>query len=186
MRRNKDSAFPASGGPQGIRRLIFYVISLMLSLLIIVISTTFFVVVVFLESRVTEDFFYLFTGIITVNLVISTLSVKGLMTLYPILQPKNGEFRTIILSRSDEMRQSSDTTSMTRMNSEYFTNLELEVIELIKNNGNKMLQSKIATTIDASKASISRTLTSLENKGVVVKMRKGVTNEIILTETNFK
>ena len=74
----------------------------------------------------------------------------------------------------------------TRVNSEYFTNLELEVIELIKTNGNKMLQSKIATTIDASKASISRTLTSLENKGVVVRMGKGVTNEIILTETNFK
>ncbi len=74
----------------------------------------------------------------------------------------------------------------TRVNSEYFTNLELEVIELIKTNGNKMLQSKIATTIDASKASISRTLTSLENKGVVVRMGKGVTNEIIFTETNFK
>ena len=81
------------------------------------------------------------------------------------------------------MRPSCDTTSMTRVNSEYFTNLELEVIELIKNNGNKMLQSKIVTPIDASKASISRTLTSLENKGVVVRMRKGVTNEIILNET---
>ena len=37
-----------------------------------------------------------------------------------------------------------------------------------------MLQSDIVTTINASKASISRTLTALENKGVVVKMRKGV------------
>jgi len=46
-----------------------------------------------------------------------------------------------------------------------------------------MLQSKIVTTIEASKASISRTLTSLENKGVVVRMRKGVTNEVILIET---
>jgi uncharacterized membrane protein len=183
MRRSTDSTFPASGGPQGIRRLIFYGISLLLSLLIIVISITFFVVVVYLEGRVTEDFFYLFTGIIIVNLAISALSVKGLMTLYPILRPKNGEFRTIILSRSDEMRRSGDTTSMTRVNSEYFTDLELEVIELIKNNGNRMLQSRIVTTIDASKASISRTLTSLENKGVVVRMRKGVTNEIILNET---
>ena len=145
MRRNTDSAFPASGGPQGIRRLIFYGISLLLSL-IIVISITFFVVVVYLEGRVTENFFYLFTGIIIVNLAISALSVKGLMTLHPILRPKNGEFRTIILSRSDEMRPSCDTTSMTRVNSEYFTNLELEVIELKKTNGNKMLQSKIATT----------------------------------------
>ena len=87
MRRNTDSAFPASGGPQGIRRLIFYGISLLLSL-IIVISITFFVVVVYLEGRVTENFFYLFTGIIIVNLAISALSVKGLMTLHPILRPK--------------------------------------------------------------------------------------------------
>jgi len=49
-----------------------------------------------------------------------------------------------------------------------------------------MLQSEIAKTMNASKASISRAITSLENKGVIVRMRNGVTNEIILTETNFK
>ena len=77
MRRNTDSAFPASGGPQGIRRLIFYGISLLLSLLIIVISITFFVVVVYLDGRVTENFFYLFTGIIIVNLQFLHFPLKG-------------------------------------------------------------------------------------------------------------
>ena len=183
MRKSTNGTFPASERSRVIRRVMFYGISLLLSLLVIVISVTLFVVVVYLERRVTEDFLYLFSGIIIVNLVISALSVKGLMMLYPLFQPKYAEYRTIILSKPDEASPSGNTASITKKNSEYFTDLELEVIDLIKNNGNKMLQSKIVTTINASKASISRTLTALENKGVVVRIRKGVTNEIILTET---
>ena len=49
-----------------------------------------------------------------------------------------------------------------------------------------MLQSAIVSQINSSKASVSRTLTALENKGIIVKLRKGVTNEIILDETRFK
>jgi hypothetical protein len=183
MRNSKAITLAESGRPQVTRRVIFYGISLLLSLLIVVISITFFVVVVYLEGRVTDDFFYLFTGIVIVNLVISALSVKGLMTLYPLIQPEHTEYKTIVLSKLDGSYPSGNTASAIRINPEHFTDLELEIIDLINKNGNKMLQSDIVTTINASKASISRTLTALENKGVVVKMRKGVTNEIILTET---
>lgn len=51
---------------------------------------------------------------------------------------------------------------------------------------NAMLQSAIVASSDISKASASRAITSLENKGVILKQRKGVTNEIILPETYFK
>lgn len=183
MKRDTESNFPVSERTQIIRRIMFYGISLLLSLLIIVISVTFFVVVVYLERRVTADFFYLFIGILVINLAISTLSIKGLMGLYPLFQPARAGSRTVFHSKPDGGRTSGNRTSMAGINPEYFTDMELEIISLLKNNGNKMLQSKIVTAINASKTSISRTLTSLENKGVVEKLRKGVTNEIILTET---
>ena len=183
MKSSKDSTFPVSGRSQVIRRVMFYSISLLLSLLIIVISVTFFVIVVYLEGRVTEDFFYLFIGVLIINLAISALSIKGMMTLYPMFQPEHTEYRTVFLSKPDEVRPTANSDSMAEMNPEYFTDLELEIIDLLKKNGGKMLQSKIVTTVNVSKASTSRTLAALENKGVIVKVRRGVTNEIILTET---
>jgi uncharacterized membrane protein len=54
---------------------------------------------------------------------------------------------------------------------------------MLKDNSNRMLQSAIVAATSTSKTTISRTLTSLEENGIIIKIRKGVTNEIILDET---
>jgi uncharacterized membrane protein len=60
------------------------------------------------------------------------------------------------------------------------TVLESEIVDaLIKSHG-RALQSQLVHSLGTSKATLSRALTALENKGMVVRIRKGVTNEIIL------
>jgi len=169
-----------------LRIAIFYGISLLLSLLIIVISVTFFVMIIYLAGKVSSEFLYIFISVIIANLAISALSIRGLMSLYSSLQSEHADHRTIVFSMNNEGHASAERPAAPNLNPEYFTDLELEIIDALKNHGNRILQSDLAKTINASKASISRAITSLENKGIVVRMRKGVTNEIILVETNFK
>ncbi|WP_297027492.1 MarR family transcriptional regulator [Thermoplasma sp.] len=169
-----------------LRTAIFYGISLLLSLLIIVISITLFIMVVYLEDKVSRPFFYIFISIVAVNLAVSILSVRGLIKLYPLFQPETKEVRAVVLPKQGMSPASGVNTSAQEINPEYFTDLELQIIDTIKEHGNRMLQSEIARTINVSKASISRALTSLENKGVIVRLRRGVTNEIVLTETYSK
>lgn len=186
MKKSVDGEYDQSDRQKALRMAIFYGISLILSLLIIVISITFFIIVIYLEGKVSSEFLYIFISIIIVNLVISGFSIRGLMGIYVLFQPERKDQRTIVLSKGSEIHNTATETTATSVNPDYFTDLELEIIDVVKKHGNRMLQSEIAKTINASKASISRALTSLENKGVIVRMRKGVTNEIILIETSFK
>ena len=181
-----NNGFDPSERQKILRIAIFYGISLLLSLLIIVISVTFFVMIIYLEGKVSSEFLYIFVSVVIVNFAISALSIRGLMGLYGSFQSEHTDRRTIVFSINNESHASAERPSAPKLNPEYFTDLELEIIDMLKNHGNRILQSDIAKTINASKASISRVITSLESKGVVVRMRKGVTNEIILVETNFK
>ncbi|CAC12621.1 hypothetical membrane protein [Thermoplasma acidophilum] len=186
MKKSVDGRFDSAERQKALRMAIFYGISLLLSLLIIVVSITFFIMVIYLEGKVSSQFLYIFISIIIANLAISGLSVRGLMSLYVFLQSERTDQRTIVLSKSPESHGTANDHLASKVNPDYFTDLELEIIDALKGHGNRMLQSEMARSISASKASISRALTSLENKGIIVRMRKGVTNEIILIETGFR
>lgn len=168
------------------RPLIFYGVSLLLSLIIIIIATTVFVAVIYIEGQVTQNFFFLFIGIIGANLVISGVSLRGIIKSYTIVFRKQGNQKTFIMPSQADFSAHDLAPEKKMLNKEYFSEVELEIIELLRNNKNQMLQSAIVGNIEASKASVSRALTSLENKDIIVKMRKGVTNEIILSETYSK
>lgn len=184
VKENRDKM--KTGNRQEMRYLIFYGISLLLSLIIVIISTTVFVVVIYLEGSVTSDFFYLFIGIIAANLAISGISLRGVIRSYPLLLPESRERRIFVMPGSDHDPRKDAETSGVKLSRDYFTESELEIIDLLKGNRNRMLQSSIVASSRTSKASISRAISSLENKGVVIKIRKGVTNEIILSETYFR
>lgn len=167
------------------RLLVIYAVSLILSILIIVISITVFIVIIYIRGNVSGTFFYLFIIIVASNFTIAGFSLRGLTRIYPalILEPrdKRSAFTDVAIRGATE--QSAEQPELKR---EYFTETELEIIDLLKKNGNSMLQSAIAAATAMSKTTVSRTLTSLQDKGIIIKIRKGVTNDIILVETNFK
>ena len=182
-RQNAESGSDRSG--YDFRILVIYGVSLILSILIIVISITVFIVIIYIGGSVSGTFFYLFIIIVASNFTIAGFSLRGLTRIYPalILEPrgKRSAFADVTIRRTTE--QSVEKPELKR---EYFTETELEIIDLLKKNGNSMLQSAIAAATAMSKTTISRTLTSLQDKGIIMKIRKGVTNDIILLETNFK
>ncbi|MFG1520047.1 MAG: MarR family transcriptional regulator [Thermoplasmataceae archaeon] len=162
----------------GFKLLILHAISLVTSILIITVSTSIFVTVIFIRGAVSASFFYLFIAIITSNIVVSAFSLRGMVRIYSILFQKR--FTYI----NDEVRKSTQQTfDKPEFKREFFSNAELEIIDMLKDNSNRMLQSAIVAATSMSKTTISRTLTSLEEKGIIIKIRKGVTNEIILDET---
>ncbi len=167
------------------RLLVIYAVSLILSILIIVISITVFIVIIYIRGNVSGTFFYLFIIIVVSNFTIAGFSLRGLTRIYPALimeqRDKRSVFTDVAIRGATE--QSAEQPELKR---EYFTETELEIIDLLKKNGNSMLQSAIAAATAMSKTTVSRTLTSLQDKGIIIKIRKGVTNDIILVETNFK
>ncbi len=169
-----------------LRVVLFYGISLLLSLILVIISTTVFIVVIYLEGSVGQSFFFLFIGILASNLLISGFSLMKLLKVLPAFSA-NGTGRNVYKLNE---KGSNSITGHQGINTEsieaYFTSAELEIIELLKENGNRMLQSSMVSNLGTSKATISRAISSLENKGAVIRLRKGVTNEIILSETYFK
>ena len=167
------------------RHLIFYGLSLLLSLIIVVISTTVFVVVIYLEGSVSREFFILYIGVLATNLVISAVSLRGLIMLYPLLSASPEEKRIFVVQKQGGEQIEMHPPGPMIFDRKYFTESEMEIIDLLQRNSNRMLQSSIVSFTGASKATISRALASLESKGVIVKVRKGVTNEIILSETRF-
>ncbi len=174
------------GRKSGLHNALFYGISLMLSLIIIVVSTAVFLVFIYLEGSVPESFFLLYLGVLATNLAVSVVSTRQLIALIPALS---------LLNKTSEVEYPPGKKSGTAIYSpapiayndeRYFTEAEIEIIELLRKNNNRLLQSRLVSSVGASKATVSRVISSLESKGVIVKLRKGVTNEIILSETNFK
>ncbi len=174
-----------NGRTNELRSALFYGISLLLSLIIVVVSVTVFIVVIFLEGSVSQGFFLLFLGIVASNILISGVSVWKLMKILPSFSRPGGD-KSFYLLNEKTAKGSRYEADFVRENMEtYFTPPEVEIINLLKENGNRMLQSSLVSSMGASKATISRAVTSLENKGAVIRVRKGVTNEIILSETYF-
>jgi len=92
----------------------------------------------------------------------------------------------VFVSPFAEAQYSAKVPGREKLSTEFFTENELEIIELLLRNNNRLLQSSLVRSMSLSRASISRALTSLENNGIIVKVRKGVTNEIVMPETYFK
>lgn len=184
----KSKADYISGNPElnFKKSVLFYGISLLLSLVIVIITVTFFIVVIYLEGSTGWVLFFMFLGIIMTNLAISGVSLMKLMKL--LTNPLMGmQHQRVYYVNGQEKRRETESNNLSdKLTSEYFTEIELQLVNLLKSRGNRMLQSDIVFDTGNSKASISRTLTSLERKGVVIRVRKGVTNEIILSETYSK
>lgn len=162
------------------RNILFYAISLLLSLMIIVMAATIMAVMYSLNGSVTTDLLALFFIIISVNVMVAAFSLRGIMKLYPVLAHSMGNQRVIRTSAVG--KGSEDNGIGLKFTEENFTGLELEIVGLIRQNRNSMLQNRIVASTGSSKATVSRALDSLERKGAVIKVRKGVTNEIILVE----
>ena len=162
---------------KNVKRLEFYIVSLFLSFLITVIATTIFATVMFIGESVNRLDLYLFIGIVAVNVGISLLSAVSIIR---ISSPLLEERKKIVFVDHNAGGEHVPVNPETRFTPANFPENELEIIRLLKAHENKMLQSAIASSLKISKASVSRALDSLERKGVIVKMRRGVTNEIIL------
>jgi len=62
------------------------------------------------------------------------------------------------------------------------TDREKQILELIKNNNGKVTQNKIQQELNLPKSSLSRNLLSLEKKGLIKKVSKGLSNIVVLQE----
>ncbi len=153
---------------------LLYAVFLILSLLIIVISITVFVVIIYIQGDVSTDLYLLLAGILGVNIFISSFSLRGLSRLYFTMFRGN---RILLLGKKDD--DSKRISKPVEVNERYFSKLEIMIMDILKENGGRILQSKLVEMTSSSKASVSRAITSLENKGLLIRVRKGVTNEII-------
>ncbi len=59
---------------------------------------------------------------------------------------------------------------------------EKKLVKEIADNGGEMLQNELVLSLDFSKAKVSRMLTDLEKRGVVVKKQYGLTNKVSLAD----
>ena len=168
-----------------VKSIVFYVISIFLSVIIIMISITIMTTVVLLGYRLNSYYYYLIFIVISINIGILVISLRGIIHTYPLFADHNKE--KIILMPSPESKKTDDKPPGKEiLTTEFFSQTELDIIDLLMKHNNAMLQSTIVSSSGISKASASRAITSLENKGVILKKRKGVTKEIILPETYFK
>ena len=59
---------------------------------------------------------------------------------------------------------------------------EKELVKQIANNGGEMLQNELVLYLNFSKVKVSRMLTSLEKRGLIIKKRYGLTNKVALAD----
>ena len=168
-----------------IRRTAFLLVSLFLSVIISAVVISIFTAVVYLGGIISNIQMILFLLILGVNAAISISSIFGLKRILPELI-SNIQGKKALVINYGERKAREEVQMGEKIPDDLFSETELDIISLLKSNENRMLQSAIVSQINSSKASVSRTLTALENKGIIVKLRKGVTNEIILDETRFK
>ncbi len=165
------------------RTLLFYGLSLILSLITIVVAATVFIIVLYINGSVSPSLISLFILVAAINIAILSISVRGVIKLYPLLSQAAVTQRVVIIDHAADAPISETGTNDRILDEKYLTSHEAEIISLLRENSNRMLQNSITSSLPTSKATISRALTSLENKGVIIRVRKGVTNEIILSET---
>ena len=70
-------------------------------------------------------------------------------------------------------------------NLDRYSTSEQFIIEFLLEKENKCWQSDIVKNSDLTKSKISRTLSSLESKGLITRVRDGIGNRVILNESEF-
>lgn len=166
--------------------LMIYALSLFLALVLIIASVTILITVIYVFGHIRPYDFFLFASILGANVILSLFSLRGILTSYSSINSSMENRNVVVVSAETHSPPGEKPMSKEKLTTEFFTETELNIIDLLLKNNNHLLQSSLVGTVGASKASISRALTSLESKGILVKVRKGVTNEIIMPETYFK
>lgn len=59
---------------------------------------------------------------------------------------------------------------------------ERELVKQIANHGGEMLQNELVLSLNLSKVKVSRMLTSLEKRGLIIKEQYGLTNRVLLVD----
>lgn len=59
---------------------------------------------------------------------------------------------------------------------------EKELVKHIANHGGEMLQNELVLSLNFSKAKVSRMLTNLEKRGLIIKEQYGLTNKVFLAD----
>lgn len=161
--------------------LVIYAVSLLLSLLMMTTSSTVLITIELIEGGVPAVVFYIFLGVIASTLVIVVISLRGLIREYSAASSTLERRRFV--STSIETPSNTHTFRQT-YDPSLFSDPENKIISLLMENKNRILQSRIVQETGLSKATISRSLSLLENKGIIMRVRRGVTNEILLAETS--
>ena len=165
--------------------MVFLLASLFLSIIISAVVVAIFAAVVYMGGPINNFQIILFLLILSVNVSISIGSIIWILNIFPTVFDNFQGKRPVVINYGEKLTSEAGSNEE-KIPGDLFSETELDIINMLKSNGNRMLQSAMVPLIHTSKASVSRALTALENKGIIVKMRKGVTNEIVLDETRFK
>lgn len=167
------------------RKLYFYLLSLFLSIILILVSTAVLITVAYLAGHIAPFTLYLLIVIVASNVAIGAVCIRGVLITYSAL-PIFSMNQHILAVPSKNNALGEKIPGKEKLTSEFFSEPELKVIDLLIKNNHSMLQNAIVQNMNMSKTSVSRVIASLENKGIIVKVRSGVTNKIIMPETYFK
>ena len=106
------------------KMLLFYAISLILSLIIVIIAVTALIVLISTVGEVSEGLFYLFLIIVSINLSISGLSLRGIIRSYPDFSKSLLRQRAILAPKEIFPGISSGQKQNIVINPEYFSDLK--------------------------------------------------------------
>ncbi len=180
----KSGAKPGHSDGPGIS-LVFYSIAFILIVSIVVVSTGILALLSYAGFGFSFLILYLYVFSVAGSAIALALSLRGLIRSYQaILNSSSISGKTIILGAAAIVHNSGTQGQATP--EIYYSPAEREIIDLIRDHGGRMLQSSLVLASALSSATVSRTITALENKGVLLRIRKGVTNELHLVETNFR
>ncbi len=180
----KKDAKPGHSDSPG-TSLVFYSVAFILIVSIVVVSTGILVLLSYAGFGFSFLILYLYVFSVAGSAIALALSLRGLIRSYQsILNSASSPGKTIILGATAvdyNLKEQVQTDPES-----YYSPAEREIIDLIRDHGGSILQSSLVSASTLSSATVSRTITALENKGVLLRIRKGVTNELHLVESNFR
>ena len=138
------------------RSLLSYGILFLLAFVILLVSVVLYSVNLLMPTQFSNNLDSLVAVSAVASLLAMVLTLRLIMRVLSLEKSDEGE---------DEYPRSRD---------------EEEILDAIKKDGGRMLQNALVSSSRFSKAKVSRLVSDLENKGLITKRRRGVTNELIL------
>ncbi|MDS0257348.1 hypothetical protein ApAK_06670 [Thermoplasmatales archaeon AK] len=182
MSKEKTGNSPGNKSSRdAIRPVLFLLVTLTLSIILIILSTDLFIILHVLVGPLSTEAVAIFIFIISVNVAIAAFSIRALFTAIEKIFSAEGQgmIRYIVETTTNETKTAGPEGAGNK--ELFFSSLEVEVIEALRRKGNHILQNRLTLDLGISKATVSRVLSSLERKGAIIRVRKGVTNEVILS-----